>query len=136
MLLNVMRLWAAQCTFFGHAWRVIDGGDLIQAEYWDVLKAHIVPKHLYWQLDVIMEDYMASKEKIVLQDLERAIFPPSRTHQSRKAWFSVYLVAYVYLHTMENETWNLHSWGVKSKRWQEDPEISKNPVSPLSSHAY
>jgi hypothetical protein len=126
---NSLRMWAAQSCVWGQIWRITKGAQGIGASYREGLNAFEVPRLLYWQLDVIMEDYICKLEKLVLKDLERHVFPSKGAYREQSTWFTVVLSSIIYLAVLESDTWNLESWKAKCKEWESNPLYMGNPVS-------
>jgi hypothetical protein len=107
-------MWVAQSLWFDRIWRITAEGERIDAPWRDSTKARDVPKLLYMQLDFSMEAYIAHLETRILADLNRFVFK-----RSSSTWFSVYAAAFVYLVTLENDSWRLETWKVKLKAWED-----------------
>ncbi|KAH0559467.1 hypothetical protein GP486_004021 [Trichoglossum hirsutum] len=108
LLTNALRIWAAQTTFFKNYWRVVDGAESVKAPYYPPLRAALVPRMLYLQLEQIMEAYMKELEQEFLHNLENMIFS-----RDSAQWFPTYLATFVYLSTLEGDTWDLWEWREK-----------------------
>lgn len=110
---NALRMWAAQSLWFDRIWRITESGERIDAPWRDSTKARDVPRLLYVQLDYSMEVYIMQLEARLLASLDMFVFK-----RSSSTWFSVYAAAFVYLVTLENDSWRLETWKVKLKAWE------------------
>jgi hypothetical protein len=131
LLRKVLRLWAAQSSFFERPWRLRNGASAVNARFHENLGASDVPRMLYWQLDFIIEEYQASLEKAILANLEQLMFP--RAYRSQQTLITVFTTAFIYLSVLESDTWTLKTWAKKSTAWKTNSRVSKNPVRTLQS---
>ncbi|KIX10551.1 uncharacterized protein Z518_01634 [Rhinocladiella mackenziei CBS 650.93] len=132
MIRRLLRVWAAHSVFFGRIWRIKKGAEALGAQFHPEIGAADVPRLLYWQLDWIVENYMMKLESQILRDLEDIILPRtqkgSRHRRQLGAGFAVFISCFLYLSTLEKDSWNLEAWRAKSARWANDPSVSNNPT--------
>jgi hypothetical protein len=121
---RLLRMWVGHSTYFDRLWRIHGDGKLVGAVVHEALNAPDVPRMLYWQLDYNMENHLRNLEKTVLLDLETLIL-----ERKKSSWLSAFLCTFIYLAILERDSWNLHSWEVKSKRWAQNNQVCSNPVS-------
>jgi hypothetical protein len=128
-LTNALRIWVAQTSFFKNHWRIVEGAESVNAVHYEPLGAALVPRMLTLQLERAVEVYMKELEQDFLHRLENMVF--SRDPLS---WLPTYLAIFVYLSTLEGDTWDLEEWtagvGVlgipesQQKLWPRKTELS------------
>ncbi|KAI9777769.1 MAG: hypothetical protein M1839_008564 [Geoglossum umbratile] len=128
-LTTALRIWAAQPSFFKNYWRVVEGAESVNATYYEPLGAALVPRVLALQLEQMIEIYMKELENEFLHRLENMVFG-----RDPLLWLSTFLAAFVYLSTLEGDTWDLEKWraGISvteipeshRKLWPRETELS------------
>ena len=112
-------MWAAQSFWFEHIWRIVDGGDTIGASFRNETRGFDPPRFLYIQIDYSMDHYLNKLGKSVLARLERLVF-----HRKRSTLFPIFLAAFVFLATVEGDSWRMENWRTKLEQWSKLPTVS------------
>lgn len=98
-------MWAAQSLWHFNIWRIEEGSETIGASYIDEKGYFVPPRPLYVQLDYCMDHYLKRLEGRVLGRLEKDVF-----QRTRRASFSLFLAAFVFLAVVEGDTWRMENW--------------------------
>jgi hypothetical protein len=78
--------------------------------YYPPLGAALVPRILSLQLEQIMEGYMKKLEQDFLRTLENMVFS-----RDSALWLPTFLATFVYLSTLEGDTWDLEEWKERAR---------------------
>ncbi|KAI9855297.1 MAG: hypothetical protein M1813_009836 [Trichoglossum hirsutum] len=129
LLTKALRIWATQKSFFNSHWRIVEGAETVNAPYCRSLGAALVPRMLALQLEQATESYMKELEQEFLQILEGMVFS-----RDPSLWLLVFLATFIYLSTLEGDTWDLEEWRARfgipevpesqRKFWPRETELS------------
>ncbi|KAF8247772.1 hypothetical protein K440DRAFT_550521 [Wilcoxina mikolae CBS 423.85] len=106
---KALRIWIVQNFFFNSPWRMCGHNSLGMNPIDDpTSKLHGVtplPRLINQQLDFYLEDRISTLEKELLAELQSRILD-----RNSYDWFGIFLTIYIYLSSMERDTWSLHTW--------------------------
>ena len=112
-------MWAAQSFWFKRIWRIVAGGKAIGARFRKETRGFDPPRFLYVQLDYIMHYYLNKLEKSVLTRLQRLVF-----HRKNSTLFPLFLATFVFLATVEGDSWRMENWKAKLEQWSQLDSVS------------
>lgn len=114
-----LKIWAAQCVFFKHPWRLELQSEslepvssfemtVVTQEQSPFAGLTPLPHLLHWQMASMMERRIAELEQQFLTELQ------SLTQRKQpNEWFGMYLSMFVFFSSLEEDTWGLKTWGGK-----------------------